>query len=523
MAKVITMVEVASHNSTESAWVAIDGDVYDITKFIPMHPGGAALLAAHAGTDATEAFFDMHRSDILLKYKRFIIGRVSTAKVGRPRALDQHIPGTLSAVPYAEPAYLQGWHSPIHKESHKMFRVALRTWLDENIKPVAVRVGQSEKTPSHALFKKCGKAGVIASWMAPSPGLTRAAKIAGITLPGGLPWEEYDLFHEQIAHEEFMRIGVPGFGDGIHAGVSIGAPCLIAYGTQKMKDEILPEILLGNKRCCLAISEPFAGSDVAGMKCTATKTPCGKFFIVNGVKKWITSGLDSDYFITGVRTGGEGMGGLTMMLVERGEGVETKHIKTSYSASAGTAYIIFENVKVPVENVLGKEGKGFACIMKNFNHERWMIVVMVLALCRTVLKESILWANQRKVFGKKLISQPVIMAKLAEMAAQVEAASAWLDNITYQMQNMSYEEQGKALAGPIGLLKFYSTRVALLVYDHASQVFGGRAITKTGMGQIVERFGRFVKYCAIYGGSEEIMVNLAAKQMMKKMPPNARL
>ena len=91
------------------------------------------------------------------------------------------------------------------------------------------------------------------------------------------------------------------------------------------------------------------------------------------------------------------------------------------------------------------------------------------------------------------------------------------------MQNMDYEKQSKMLAGPIALLKFYSTRVGLLVYDHAAQVFGGRAITKSGMGQNIERFGRFVKYSAIYGGSEEIMVNLAAKQMLKRMPKMARL
>lgn len=520
MSKIISLSELKQHNNSESAWVAIDGDVYDVTKFLPMHPGGAMLLEAYCGTDATESFFDMHRSEVLLKYKRMIIGRLETAKPDRFRAVDQHKFGQLSPVPYAEPAYLQGFSSPIFNEDHTKFRVAIRAWLDEHIKPVAVRIGASEKTPPLKLFQKCGKAGILASFLAPSPTLEKACKIAGISLPGNTPWNKYDCFMEAIAHEEFIRIGVPGFGDGLRSGFAIGAPCLVAFGTKKMKEEILPEILLGNKRICLAISEPFAGSDVAGMKCSAVKSECGKFWIVNGVKKWITSGLDSDYFVTGVRTGNKE---LTMMLIERGPGIETRHIKTSYSASAGTAYIIYENVKVPVENVLGKEGKGFACIMKNFNHERWMIVIVLLALCRLVLKESILWAKQRKVFGKPLIGQPVISAKISEMAAQVEACYAWLDNITYQMQNMDYEQQSKMLAGPIALLKFYSTRVGLQVYDHASQVFGGRAITKSGMGQVVERFGRFVKYSAIYGGSEEIMVSLAAKQMMKKMPKYARL
>jgi alkylation response protein AidB-like acyl-CoA dehydrogenase/predicted heme/steroid binding protein len=521
--RVISMAEVRQHNTATDAWLAIDGDVYDVSKFIKYHPGGAALLAAHAGTEATEAFFDMHKTEVLRRYQRLRIGRLESAKPDRNRAVDQYAPGTLSKVPYAEPAHLQGWKSPVQTEKHKNFRIALRTWYDNNIRDMAAKAGASNKTPSLKLFQKMGKAGILACQLAPGKELTEACKAAGISLPGGFAWEEFDLFMEQIAHEEHARIGVPGFVDGLAAGFSIGAPTLVHFGTPRMKKEVLSEVLLGNKRICLAITEPFAGSDVANIKCTATKTPDGKHYIVNGVKKWITGGLDSDYFITAVRTGGKGMRGMTLLLVERTEGLTTKLIKTSYSAAAGTAYVTMENVLVPVENVLGREGGGFACIMKNFNHERWMIIVNVLAQCRLVLTDCILWANQRKVFGKKLMSQPVIQAKISEMAAQTEALSAWLDTVTYQMQYMNYEDQSKNLAGPIALLKFYSTRVANLVRDHSSQVFGGRAITRTGMGQNIERFARASKYTAIYGGSEEIMQSLAAKQMLKRMPPNSRL
>lgn len=109
------------------------------------------------------------------------------------------------------------------------------------------------------------------------------------------------------------------------------------------------------------------GSDVAGLRTTAVKTPDGKHYVVNGTKKWITNGIFSDYFVTGVNTGK----GLSVLLIERGEGVETKAIKTSYSPTAGTAYITFDNVKVPVENLLGEENKGIHVILSNFNHERW--------------------------------------------------------------------------------------------------------------------------------------------------------
>lgn len=173
-----------------------------------------------------------------------------------------------------------------------------------------------------------------------------------------------------IAHEEIARIGSPGFVDGLGTGLVIGLPPVLHFGKPALRDRVVPECLNGAKKICLAITEPFAGSDVAAIKCTAIKSDCGKFYIVNGVKKWITGGQTCDYFTVAVRTGGPGMFGISMLLVERGEGVQTKKIKTSYSGAAGTTYIIFENVKVPVENLLGEENGGFKCIMANFNHER---------------------------------------------------------------------------------------------------------------------------------------------------------
>lgn len=524
MSGVFTLAEVAKHNLETDAWVAIDGDVYDVTKFIKFHPGGAQLLAEHAGTDCTEAFFDMHRTEVLFRYQHFKIGRLSSVPADQPRAVSQMTPGALSKVPHGEHPYLQGWLSPMLTSEHVKFRVAVRKWYDENVRPVAVKMAQQDKTPSLELFQSMGQAGILAAALAPSAALVAAAKDAGIPCPGGIPWEKFDMFMEAILHEENGNGGVPGFQDGLHAGFCIAAPTLLNYGSPKMKKEILPDILRGNKRICLAITEPFVGSDVAGLKCRAVKSADGKHYIVSGVKKWISGGLDSDYFVTAVRTGTQpGAAGVSLLLIERSEGLSTKIIKTSYAASAGTAYVTMENVKVPVENLLGKENHGFAMIMQNFNHERWMIVVGNLSACRMILQECILWANQRKVFGKPLITQPVIQGKIAEMAAQVEALTAWLDTVTYQMQNMPYKEQNDKLAGPIALLKYYSTRVSLMVNDHSAQIFGGRAITRDGMGQRVERFGRAVKYTAIYGGSEEIMQSLAVKQMLKRLPPRSRL
>eukprot|EP00192_Tetraselmis_astigmatica_P012977 CAMPEP_0117672596 /NCGR_PEP_ID=MMETSP0804-20121206/13991_1 /TAXON_ID=1074897 /ORGANISM="Tetraselmis astigmatica, Strain CCMP880" /LENGTH=407 /DNA_ID=CAMNT_0005481213 /DNA_START=11 /DNA_END=1232 /DNA_ORIENTATION=- len=406
-------------------------------------------------------------------------------------------------VPYAESSYWQGWTSPYFNESHKRFRTAVRQFFDKEVMPEVTMWDELGKAPTQELYQKMGAAGILAA------GLGRAITSPS-RVPGGVRPEEFDFFHELIAHEEVARIGCPGFQDGIGAGMIIGLPPVIHFGRKELAAKVVPEVLRGDKRICLAISEPTAGSDVAGIQTTAVKSPCGQFYIVNGAKKWITNGTFCDYFVTACKT----ERGFSLLLIERGEGLTTKPIKTSYSAAAGTSYVLYENVKVPVSNLLGKEHQGFKCIMHNFNHERWFIVCGVNRSSRLVVEECLKWANQRRAFNKTLLEQPVIRNKLAHMVSQVEAVQNWLENITHQMNNMTFEEQQKHLAGPIALLKLLSTRVSEFVLDEACQVFGGRAISRTGMGQIVERYMRGTKFGAILGGSEEIMADLGMRQAM---------
>jgi alkylation response protein AidB-like acyl-CoA dehydrogenase len=142
----------------------------------------------------------------------------------------------------------------------------------------------------------------------------------------------------------------------------------------------------------------------------------------------------------------------------------------------------------------------------------------VIRMSRVVTEECMKWANQRLVFGSKLISQPVIRQKLAKMISHCEANQAWLENITYQMTLMPYKEQSKHLAGPIGLLKMYATRSAHEIADEAVQIFGGRALTQSGMGRVIEMFHRTYKFDAILGGAEEVLGDLGVRQAMKNMP-----
>jgi len=384
---------------------------------------------------------------------------------------------------------------------------------------IAIESENSNKPCSLELMQKIAQAGLLHTKLGPGKHLHLCP------MPCGIKAEEFTYTHEKILQEETARLQSPGFVDSMFAGFNIGAPPLINYGTEAMKKTILPEILAGRKRIALAITEAFAGSDVAGLRTTAIKSADGSKYIINGTKKWISSGTFADYFVTAVRTdpSQKGHKGMSMILVPRVDGVETKIIKTAYSSAAGTSYITFENAEVPVDMLMGKEGAGFKMIMANFNHERWVIAVSMIAGTRAVVEECFKWATQRKVFGKPLIAQSVIREKLGIMVAMVETVDAYGDLLTHQMNNMSYMEQNMQLGGPISLLKYQATRTAHQVADQAVQVFGGRGFTKTGMGRVVETFARTYKAASVYGGSEEIMVDLGVRQAMKFYPTDARL
>lgn len=251
------------------------------------------------------------------------------------------------------------------------------------------------------------KAGVLHMRMGPGKHLH------GVNLmDGAVDGKEFDYFHDMIVGQEMVRAGARGFQDGNMAGMSISLSAVLQWANdEEWKNKIAQEVFSGKKKICLAVTEAFAGSDVAGLRTTAEKTKDGKHYIVNGTKKWITNGVWCDYFVTACKTDK----GLSVMLIERGEGVETSQIKTSYSTTAGTAYITFDNVKVPVEHLLGEENKGIYVVLSNFNHERWMMAGGVIRFGRLVTEECMKWANQRIVFGKKLSEQPVIRQKLAKM------------------------------------------------------------------------------------------------------------
>ncbi|KFA51140.1 hypothetical protein S40293_04725 [Stachybotrys chartarum IBT 40293] len=532
MSKTFTVGEVAGHNKADDLYIVVDGDVYDLTKFQDDHPGGKKILQRVAGKDASKQFWKYHNEGILKKYQPNLqvgsldtkpkpepkpepapaVAKAATKAAPKPKAAEEEsepLEPFGQQIPFADPSWYQSYHSPYFDESHAALRAEVREWVEKEIAPNVGEWDEKKHVPEE-IYKEMGRRGYLAGLL----GVKYPTKYAPGTVQS-VPAEKWDLFHEMIITDELCRPGSGGFIWNVIGGYGIGCPPVIKFGAPALKDRILPGILAGDKRICLAITEPDAGSDVANLTCEAKLSEDGKHYIVNGEKKWITNGIWSDYFTTAVRTGGEGMNGISLLLIERGEGVSTRRMDCQGMWSSGTTYVTFEDVKVPVENLLGKENQGFKVIMTNFNHERMGIIIQSLRFARVCYEESVKYASKRRTFGSKLIDHPVIRMKLAHMARQIEASYNWLENLIYQCDKMGETEAMLRLGGAIAGLKAQSTVTFEFCAREASQIFGGLSYSRGGQGGKVERLYREVRAYAIPGGSEEIMLDLSMRQSLR--------
>jgi len=415
-------------------------------------------------------------------------------------------------IPFSDPMYYQQWSSPYYNASHRRLRKYMRDFTEEYIIPEVDDWDAARILPEE-FMRKAGSMGILAS-VAGNAWPTEWAK--GIPVPGDVKPEEWDAFHSFIVTDELCRCASGGVIWGMMGGLGIGLPPILNFASQEMKARVVPPCLRGEKRICLAITEPSAGSDVANLTTTAKKTEDGKHYIVNGEKKWITNGIWSDFFTVAVRTGGKGMGGISLLLIEKDmPGVVTRRMDVMGVLSSGTSYITFEDVKVPVENLIGKENKGFNLIMSNFNGERIGIAIQANRFARVCLEESIKYASKRETFGVKLIDHPVIRNKIAHMARQVEATHSWMEMLIYQTTQTSHEEYTMRGGGFVALLKAQATITFAYCAAEAMQIFGGIGYTKGGQGGIIERLYREVRAYTIPGGSEEIMLDLGVRQQIK--------
>ena len=292
------------------------------------------------------------------------------------------------------------------------------------------------------------------------------AGILGINYPEALGGTEGDLFQLIVANEEIMRSGSGGLSASLFSH-NIGLPPIANFGNETLKQQVVPQVLSGEKICALAITEPGGGSDVANLKTRAIRD--GDIYRVSGSKTFITSGTRADYYTVAVRTGSSGHQGVSLLMIEKDTpGFTTgKPLKKMGWWASDTCELFFDNCEVPATNLLGEENQGFKVIMANFQKERLMLTVMAYMTAQLALEQCLDYVKERSAFDSKLADIQVIRHKLADMATQVEIAREYAYRIAARM------DAGENVLKEISMAKNFATDVCDTVTHEAVQIFGG--------------------------------------------------
>ena len=366
------------------------------------------------------------------------------------------------------------------------YRANLARFFDSEVRPF-VDQWEAKRAVPLELHQKLGALGVF-----------------GFGIPeefGGLGFD--DAFMRADYAELAFGCGASGVAAAV-GGRMISLGPIVQFASEEFKQTVVPEIVAGRMNSSLAITEPGGGSDVANLKMKAERTSHG--WVLNGAKAFITGGMDSQWFVVGARTGGSGLTGISLFLIEAdtpGFSRTPLGEKMGWHCSE-QAMLNFDNCLVPAPALIGPENKGFLAIMSNFNHERLAMVAGSLGMMRLCYKSALEWARQRRTFGKYLIEHQVIAHKFAEMSARIDMIEAYLERICWGIS------QGLMPAAEIAKSKVQASKALEFVASEALQVFGGAGYMS---GNPVERVWREVKVMAIGGGSEEIMRDLAVRQM----------
>jgi acyl-CoA dehydrogenase len=374
--------------------------------------------------------------------------------------------------------------SPFYTAEHEAWRAVVRRFVENEIEPHAHEWDEAGEFPRE-LYVKAAAIGLL-----------------GLGFPeeyGGTP---ADQFMKIVTSQELARAGAGGVNASLMSH-TIGSPPIARAARPEVRERVLPEVLSGRKISALAITEPGGGSDVANLRTRARRD--GDHYVVNGEKTFITSGVRADYLTVAVRTGGEGASGVSLLLIEGDTpGLSRIKLKKMGWWASDTATLHFDDCRVPATNLIGEEGQGFKLIMHNFNSERMGMAASCTAYARVCVEEAIAYAKERKTFGKPIAQHQVIRHKLVDMAQRVAASQAMLEMLAWRLG------EGESPVAEICMMKNQATQTMAYCASDAVQIFGGAGFMR---GIKVERIYREVKVNAIGGGTEEIMKDLASRQM----------
>ena len=369
-------------------------------------------------------------------------------------------------------------------DEHAALRQQVRRFAATEIQPHAHAWDEAGEFPRE-LYVKAAEAGFL--------GIGYPEELGGL---GG------DVTHTVVAADEII---LSGHQVGVSAGLgslAIGLPPIIKFGTPEQQQRFVPPVLRGEKISALAITEPGAGSDVAGIKTRAVLQ--GDHYVVNGSKTFITSGARADTVTTAVRTGEAGAGGISMLVIERGTpGFSTgKPMKKMGWCASDTAELFFNDARVPVSNRIGGENQGFLGILANFVGERLFLACQCVAIAELAYRESVAYVRERQAFGRPIVRFQVTRHTLAEMSTRIAAARALAGEVAMRTRR---GEKDHCLAAKA---KIAATDAASWVVDQAVQLHGGAGYMRE---VTVERLYRDARLYAIGGGTTEIMREIISR------------
>lgn len=374
----------------------------------------------------------------------------------------------------------------LFSSDHETFRDTVRKFLENEAVPHHEEWEQTGQVPK-ALWRKAGEQGFLCPMVSEEYGGIGA-----------------DFLYSVVVSEEISRAGLTGIGWGLHT--EIVAPYIEHYGSEAMKQRLLPKMVSGELIGAIAMSEPGAGSDLQGVKTNAVKD--GDHYILNGSKTFITNGQNADIVIVVAKTDpSKGAKGTSLLIVEEGmEGFQKgKNLKKVGMKAQDTSELFFQDVKVPAENLIGDEGMGFIYLMQELPQERLGIAINGLAMAESAFQHTLDYVKERKAFGQRVADFQNTQFKLAELRTKLDVARAYVDRCLEM--HLKKELDIPTAAGA----KYWVTDLQCEIIDECLQLHGGYGYMWE---YPIARMYADARVQRIYGGTNEIMKTIIARALL---------
>jgi len=372
-------------------------------------------------------------------------------------------------------------------EEHDLFRQSVKQFIDAEVKP-HVDKWESEKKIPREIFTKMASHGFL-----------------GINFPEAYGGTDNDFWYSVVYLEELNRAGFAGISAAVSVHQYMATNHIASAGTEALKRKYLPKSISGEWIGSIAITEPGAGSDVANIRTTATRD--GDHYVINGNKTFITNGVYGNFVTVACKTDtSAGVGGISLIVVDAGTpGYTVKKLDKMGWHSSDTAEMFFDNVRVPVSQLVGKEGQGFFYIMESFQLERLVAAVMAIAACEDIVEETLKYMKERTAFGKPIAKFQVLRHKMVDLITDIEVTKQFVYHCCWKQVNNIFAVKECSMA------KMKASELCKRASDECLQIFGGNGYMA---GYPVERAYRDARIGTIVAGTTEIMKEIISKSVI---------